>query len=226
MRISTYTDVRLSCSWLLADRDLEMLLRNGPEQASSPDIRRHPGVSGAGPTRGASASCVSVQLYMQRTISVESYLLMLQRQTVEIGCPASASQGDIGQADQHLGHLLRKRAPPSNRQQRRRLPLASSGRKRAKDDGAAACHSALHAWTGVFAPEASTLGAKCCTPESNTSEIILDSQLYVPMDFQWHFRRNYIVQCYVPKDCHSSNGCFLESPMACQWHFRRDVHVY
>ena len=30
-------------------------------------------------------------------------------------------------------------------------------------------------------------GAKCCTPEINTSEIIMDFQWHFPIDLQWHF---------------------------------------
>ena len=31
------------------------------------------------------------------------------------------------------------------------------------------------------------LGAKYCTPEINTSEIIVAFRRHVPLDFQWHF---------------------------------------
>ena len=40
----------------------------------------------------------------------------------------------------------------------------------------------------------SVLGAKYCTPEIDTSEIIVDFQCHFPMDFQWHF----------PTTCHLS----------------------
>ena len=30
------------------------------------------------------------------------------------------------------------------------------------------------------------LGAKYCTPEVNTSEVIVDAQWHYPMDVQWH----------------------------------------
>ena len=45
-----------------------------------------------------------------------------------------------------------------------------------------------------------SLGAKDCTPEINTSEIIVDFQWHVPMD----------CQRYVPKDCHFPSGFLLE----------------
>ena len=35
------------------------------------------------------------------------------------------------------------------------------------------------------------LGAKDCTPEINTSEIIVDVQWHVPMDCQWHVQKEF-----------------------------------
>ena len=54
-------------------------------------------------------------------------------------------------------------------------------------------------WIPVLSPYSpfSELGAKYCTPEINTSEIIVDFEWHFPMNFQWHF----------PKDCHFPNGC-------------------
>ena len=44
---------------------------------------------------------------------------------------------------------------------------------------------------------APNLGAKDCTPEISTSEIIVDLKWHFPMDVQWHF----------PTNCHSSVVC-------------------
>ena len=52
-------------------------------------------------------------------------------------------------------------------------------------------------------------GAKDCTPEINTSEIVVDFQWYFPMDVQWHFPTKLIFQWYFPKDCHVSSGFVL-----------------
>ena len=35
------------------------------------------------------------------------------------------------------------------------------------------------------------LGAKDCTPEIDTSEIIVDFQWHFPMDFEWHFQTEF-----------------------------------
>ena len=52
----------------------------------------------------------------------------------------------------------------------------------------------LHTYTDNIISEimfsvsrATLIGAKDCTPEINTSEIILDFQWHFPMDCQWHF---------------------------------------
>ena len=42
------------------------------------------------------------------------------------------------------------------------------------------------------------VGAKDCTPEINTSEIIVDCQWHFPMDFSVNFQHNFTVRWYVP----------------------------
>ena len=51
-------------------------------------------------------------------------------------------------------------------------------------------HSASRAATlGALLSRADRLGAKDCAPEIDTSEIVVDFQWHVPMDFQWRERR-------------------------------------
>ena len=80
-----------------------------------------------------------------------------------------------------------------------------------------------HEW---FAAAGNHIGAKDCTPEIKTSEIIVDVQWHIPMDVQWHvptdvnlsvvlFQR--IVTCPV--------DVYLNCPMDCQWHVPMHVHV-
>ena len=58
------------------------------------------------------------------------------------------------------------------------------------------------------AVQRSHLGAKYCTPEIDTSEIIVDFQWHFPMDLQWYF----------PKDCHLS-AVFSQGLSPYQWIF-------
>ena len=47
-----------------------------------------------------------------------------------------------------------------------------------------------------------SLGAKYCTPEINTSEIIVEFQWHFPMAVQWHVPTTcHFVQWYCRKDC-------------------------
>ena len=50
---------------------------------------------------------------------------------------------------------------------------------------------------GQVSDDEARLGEKDCTPEINTSEIIVDFQWHFPMDCQWHF----------PTDVHLSVVC-------------------
>ena len=53
------------------------------------------------------------------------------------------------------------------------------------------------------------LGAKCCTLEIDTSEIIVDLQRHFPMDCRWHLS----AACYFAMGCSKglSSGLLLES---------------
>ena len=66
-------------------------------------------------------------------------------------------------------------------------------------------------------PPGAQLGAKDCTPEFDTLEIIMDFQWHFPMDVQWHFPTD--VQWHFPKDCHLSSGFVLELSTGFQWPF-------
>ena len=60
-----------------------------------------------------------------------------------------------------------------------------------------------------------TLGPKYCTPQINTSEIIVDLQWHFPVDVQWHFPTEFHLSVAVPKDCHLSSGFSLELSDGC-----------
>ena len=65
----------------------------------------------------------------------------------------------------------------------------------------------------------SILGAKHRTPETNTSEIIVDFQWHFPTIVSCMFQQKLIVHCKHPKVCHFSKGLSLECsdgfPEAC-----------
>ena len=67
------------------------------------------------------------------------------------------------------------------------------------------------------AARSSSLGAKDCTPEINSSEIIVDFQWRCPMGFQWHF----------PTEIHFSGVCFqriVTCPVDVYWNCPMDFH--
>ena len=58
----------------------------------------------------------------------------------------------------------------------------------------------------LFFNDCPDIGARYCTPEINTSEIIVDYQWHSPMDCQWHF----------PTEFHVSAVCSVGSSLV-QW---------
>ena len=53
------------------------------------------------------------------------------------------------------------------------------------------------------------IGTKYCTPEINTSEVIVDFQWHFPMDFQWHFSTHFHAAAppREPGDIHCTERC-------------------
>ena len=54
------------------------------------------------------------------------------------------------------------------------------------------------------------LGAKACTPEINTSEIVVEFSGSFQLIVSGIVQRNFTAQWNCPKDCHLSSGCSLE----------------
>ena len=58
---------------------------------------------------------------------------------------------------------------------------------------------------------AAGVGAKDCTPEISTSEVIAGFQRRFPMKCRWHFPTEFHCSAIFPqKDCHFSSGLLLE----------------
>ena len=61
-----------------------------------------------------------------------------------------------------------------------------------------------------------SLGAKDCTPEVDTSEVIADFQWHLPMDFQWHLPTDCPLSAVVSKGLSPGQRIFTE---IVQWIF-------
>ena len=69
----------------------------------------------------------------------------------------------------------------------------------------------IYIHTHTYVHRRPKLGAKYCTPEIVTSEIIVDFRWHVPMDvFSGIFQRHLTCQWYFAKDCHFSSGLVLQ----------------
>ena len=74
-------------------------------------------------------------------------------------------------------------------------------------------------------PVFSRLGAKDCTPEIDTSEIIVDVQWHCPMDCQWNFPTEFHKSVPFPKDSHLSSGFLLELSNGCSAVFSNGISL-
>ena len=65
-----------------------------------------------------------------------------------------------------------------------------------------------------------------CTPETNTSEFIVDSQWYFPMDFQWYFQTESNLSVVCSKGLSLVKCfCYWNFQIDFQWHFPNNYAV-
>ena len=77
----------------------------------------------------------------------------------------------------------------------------------------------------VCRPSVKETGANDCTPEIDTSEIVVGFQWRFPMDFQWHFPTKFHSSVALSKGLSLVQWILnWNAPMDCQQHFPMDFH--